>query len=91
LLEGCHVWWTWMAPKLDGKALQKVGQASAELDRRHSVNIEFPIRAYKKLSQIVVIVHVSKDHLGVHIMPKAGDEMFKVPSVRHVGRSWAEV
>jgi hypothetical protein len=77
-----------MVPKLDCKAIQKV--VSAKLNR-HSVNIKFPIRAYKKLFQIVVIIHVSKDHFGVHIVPKVGGGMFKVPSVSRMGRSWAEV
>jgi hypothetical protein len=44
------------------------------------------------LFQIVVIIHVSKYHLGVHIVPKVGGDMFKVPSASHMGRSWgAEV
>jgi hypothetical protein len=72
-----------MVQKLDCKALKKV--VSTKLNR-HSVNIGFPVRAYKKLFQIVVIIHVSKDHLGVRIVPKVGGGMFKVPSASSMGR-----
>jgi hypothetical protein len=62
---------------MDGQALQKVGDTSAELDR-HSVWIGFPIRAQEELFWIVVIVQVSEDHLGVHVAPESASNKLKI-------------